>query len=210
MTRFFALAGVALGLAVPSSARPQATVDLPVVLPAAVVDLRTAAGAALVQGQWRYSDVKVIDVDHREPGADLRPSGAANRTNDITPHAESPDFDDSAWETIEPAALENRRSHGRLAFNWYRTTITLPEKVGGFDVTGATVVFELVIDDYAEIWVDGRLPLVLGQTGGRVIKGFNAPNRVVLTRDARPGQQIRLAIFGINGPGLQASGELHL
>ena len=62
------------------------------------------------------------------------------------------------------------------------------------------MVLELVLDDYAEIWVDGKLPLVLGQTGGQLIKGFNAPNRVVLSRDARPGQQIQLAIFGINGP----------
>jgi gluconolactonase len=178
----------------------QATVDLPVVLPEAVVDLRTAGGASLVKAQWRYSDVKLVEVDHHAPGPDLRPSGPANRTHDISPHAEAADFDDSAWEAIEPAGLETRRSNGRLAFNWYRTRVTLPDKVAGFDVTGSTVVFELVIDDYAEIWVDGKLPLVLGQTGGQLIKGFNAPNRVVLTRDARPGQQIQLAIFGINGP----------
>ena len=178
----------------------QATVDLPVALPAAVVDLRTQEGAALVKAQWRYSDAKIIEVDHHAPGPDLRPSGPPNRTNDITPHAGAPDFDDSGWEAIDPPALETRRSNGRLAFNWYRTRVTLPEKVGGFDVTGSTVVFELVIDDYAEIWVDGKLPLVLGQTGGQLIKGFNAPNRVVLTRDARPGQQIQLAVFGINGP----------
>ena len=127
-------------------------------------------------------------------------SGPPNRTNDISPHAEAADFDDGAWETIEPAALEARRSNGRLAFNWYRTRITLPRTLGGFDVTDATVVFELVVDDYAEIWVDGQLPLVLGQTGGQLIKGFNAPNRVVLTRDARPGQQFQLAVFGVNGP----------
>jgi gluconolactonase len=72
--------------------------------------------------------------------------------------------------------------------------------VGGFDVTGATVVLELVLDDYAEIWVDGKLPLVLGQTGGQLVKGFNAPNQVVLTTAARPGQRFQLAIFGINGP----------
>ncbi len=184
----------------PSVGMAQATVDLPAVLPAAVVDLRTTDGAALVNAQWRYSDVKVVEVDHHAPGPDLRPSGPPNRTNDITPHAEAADFDDSAWETIEPASLESRRSNGRLAFNWYRTRITLPRKVAGFDVTGSTVVFELVIDDYAEVWVDGKLPLVLGQTGGQLIKGFNAPNRVVLTRDARPGQEIQLAIFGINGP----------
>src|SRR5207253_5071658 len=39
-----------------------------------------------------------------------------------------------------------------------------------------------------------------GQVGGQVIQGFNAPNRVMLTNNARPGQQIQLAIFGINGP----------
>ncbi|HEU5305183.1 MAG TPA: SMP-30/gluconolactonase/LRE family protein, partial [Gemmatimonadales bacterium] len=186
--------------ALPALASAQATVDLPVAPPAAVVDLRTAEGAALVKAQWRYSDVKVVQVAHRAAGPDLRPSGSPNRTNDITPHAGGADFDDSTWEAIDPAALENRRSNGRLAFNWYRTRITLPEKVGGFDVAGSTVVFELVIDDYAEIWVDGRLPLVLGQTGGQLVKGFNAPNRVILTRDARPGQQIQLAVFGVNGP----------
>ena len=105
-----------------------------------------------------------------------------------------------AWERIAPEGLEARRSNGRLAFNWYRTKVTLPAKVGGFDVAGSTVVFELVVDDYAEMWVDGQLPLVLGQTGGQLVKGFNAPNRVVLTRDARPGQEIQLAVFGINGP----------
>jgi gluconolactonase len=196
------VAVIALGIlsAAASSSRAQESVDLPTVLPAAVVDLRTAEGAALVQAQWRYSDVRIVEVAHHSPGPDLRASGPANHTNDITPHAESVDYDDSAWEQIEPAALESRRSHGRLAFNWYRTGIILPEKVGGIAVTGATVVLEIAIDDYAEIWVDGRLPLVLGQTGGQLIKGFNAPNRVILTEKARPGQRIQLAIFGINGP----------
>jgi gluconolactonase len=178
----------------------QETTDLPASLPAAVVDLRTADGARLVGATWRYSEVSVVEVDHRDPGADLRPSGAPNRTNDITPHAGAADYDDSGWRVIEPQELEVRRSHGRLAFNWYRTSVTLPRKVADFDLTGSTVVFELVIDDYAEIWVNGKLPVVLGQTGGQLVKGFNAPNRVVLTRDARPGQNFQIAVFGMNGP----------
>lgn len=193
-------AAVAAVLAAPAALAAQATVDLPAVLPAAVIDLRTTDGAALANARWRYSDARIVEVDHHDPGPDLRPSGPPNRTNDIEPHAGAADFDDSAWEMIAPEGLEARRGHGRLAFNWYRTRVTLPAKVGGFDVTGATVVLELVVDDYAEVWVDGRLPLVLGQTGGQLVKGFNAPNRVLLTRDARPGQQIQLAIFGINGP----------
>jgi gluconolactonase len=192
-------AGALLALGAPG-AGAQVTTDVPTALPAAIVDLRTGEGARLVGAAWRYSDVSVVEVEHREPGPDLRPSGAPNRTNDITPHAGASEFDDSTWPVIAPAALETRRSHGRLAFNWYRTSVTLPARLGGFDVTGSTVVFELVIDDYAEIWVDGKLPVVLGQTGGQLVKGFNAPNRVLLTTDARPGQRFQLAIFGVNGP----------
>ena len=61
------------------------------------------------------------------------------------------------WEQIKPAQLEERRSTGRLCFNWYRTSVTIPDKIGSFDPTGSTVVFEIAIDDYAEVWVDGKL-----------------------------------------------------
>ena len=178
----------------------QVTGDVPGVRPEAIVDLKTDEGLALVKGQWRYSNVKVIDVDHHGPGADLAPSGPPNRTQDIDLHAGAADFDDSKWEVLKPIQLEERRSTGRLCFSWYRTSLTIPDRIGPFNPTGSTVVFEIAIDDYAEVWVDGRLPLVLGQSGGQLIKGFNAPNRVVLTRNAKPGQRIQLAVFGINGP----------
>ena len=61
-------------------------------------------------------------------------------------------------------------------------------------------MFETVVDDYAEVWVNGEMPHALGDTGGPVVAGFNAPNRVVLTRDARPGDRFVIAVFGINGP----------
>ncbi len=93
-----------------------------------------------------------------------------------------------------------RLANGRVCFNWYRIAVTVPERVGELDPTGATLVFEVVVDDYAEVWVDGEMPLVLGLSGGQVVAGFNAPNRVVLTRDARPGDTFQLAVFGINGP----------
>ena len=189
------MAAAALGLSAAS-----ATAELAPPRPDAVIDLRTPAGVSLVAGEWRYRNAQIVEVDHRSPGPDLRASGAPNRTHDVTPHAGAADFDDSSWERIDPASLEARRSTGRLCFNWYRIKITLPEKVGAFPVEGATVFFEIVIDDYAEIWVDGKLPVVLGQTGGPLVKGFNAPNRVRLTESARPGQPIQLAIFGMNAP----------
>ena len=168
--------------------------------PDAVVDLRTAEGVRLVSGQWRYHEATIAEADFRAPGPDLKPSGRPIKTRDLEPKAGSADFDDSRWDAIEPAALESRRSTGKLCFNWYRTSITIPERVGAFGTAGSTVVFEIVVDDYAEVWVDGHLPRVLGQTGGPLVKGFNAPNRVVLTGNARPGQRIQLAILGANGP----------
>ena len=63
----------------------------------------------------------------------------------------------------------------------------MPEKVAGFDTKGSTVVFEIVVDDYAEVWVNGKAPFVLGQNGGTVAAGWNAPNRVVLTRERAAG-----------------------
>ncbi len=168
--------------------------------PDAVIDLMTEEGIRLVKGQWRYSDTKIVEVAHRSPGPDLGPSGGPNRTYDIQPHAGAADFDDSAWEAIPPAGLETRRSTGRLCFNWYRIAITIPDRIGAYDPTGSTAVFEVVIDDYAEVWVNGRLPLVLGQAGGHLVKGFNAPNRVIVAKDVKPGQRIQLAVLGANGP----------
>ena len=182
------------------SAGAQSIMDPPFGRPDAVIDLATRKGAELVKGQWRYSDTRIIEVDSRGVGPDLKPSGPPNKTYDYTPHAGTADFDDSKWEAIDPTTLDARRSTGKICFNWYRIALTVPEKIGSFDPTGSTVAFEIVIDDYSEIWVDGKLPRVLGQPGGPVIKGFNAPNRVVIGRDVKPGQRIQLAVFGANGP----------
>lgn len=174
--------------------------------PDAIVDLQTREGAALVGAQWRYSDTTVEAVDFVSVGADLAPSGPPNRTYEVHPRAEAVDFDDTQWRTLLPEETMLRLSTGRVCFNWYRVTCTLPERVGDTDVTGATVVFETAIDDYAEVWVNGALPKSIGDDGGAVVAGFNAPNRVVLTTDARPGQRFTIAVFGINGP-ISASPE---
>jgi gluconolactonase len=168
--------------------------------PDAIVDLRTTGGASLVHGQWRYSDAAVIPAANKAPGADLRASGAPVATLDVDPKAGVTDFDDSRWTAIAATDLEARRTNGKLSFSWYRINVTIPERIGGFDTSGSTIYFEVVVDDYAEVWVDGKLPRPLGQSGGALIKGFNAPNRVLLTRNARPNQRIQLAVFAANGP----------
>jgi gluconolactonase len=171
--------------------------------PDAVVDLQTAAGAALVEAEWRYSDAHVNEIDFVELGSaqdPLGPGTVPNRTYDVVPHAEAADYDDSGWRVLRPDETMARLSNGRVCFNWYRTAVTMPERVGETEVAGATVVFEVVVDDYAEVWVNGELPHTLGDTGGPVVGGFNSPNRVILSRDARPGERFQIAVFGMNGP----------
>src|ERR1051326_872820 len=118
----------ATAAAAPGTTTAQVTADAPATRPAAIVDLTTADGLHLVQGQWRYSDVRIVEVEHRAAGPDLRASGAPNRTYDITPHAGAADFDDSTWPVLDD--LRARKGNGRLSFNWYRTTLTIPERVG--------------------------------------------------------------------------------
>ena len=58
---------------------------LRVVLPDAMVDLRTTDGAARVKGQWRYSDTHIHEIEHRSVGADLKASGPKNKIFDFSP-----------------------------------------------------------------------------------------------------------------------------
>jgi gluconolactonase len=171
-----------------------------VMRPDAIVDLRTLDGAAHLNAQWRFSDTRIQPVDRRDVGPDLGPSGPKNCTYDFAPDARAADFDDTKWETIPADSLETRRGHGWLSFLWYRVNVTVPERVAHFDTRGSAVVFEIVMDDYSEIWVNGKGSFVQGQAGGAAASGWNAPNRVVLTKNAQPGEKFQIAVLAINGP----------
>ena len=201
--------GLSIALAIALLATRAFGAEAPTGTPAATLDLGTSAGVAAVNATWRYRDAKISEVDFRSVGHDLKPTGAPNRTYDFAPHAGVRDFDDSAWETIEPGTLAARRSTGKLCFNWYRLNLTVPARVGDFATAGGTLVFEATVDDYAEVWVDGVLSRTLGQRGGSVVAGFNVPNRLVIARGVQPGQRIQLALFGINGP-ISASPENYI
>lgn len=173
---------------------------LPRTAAGASLDLTTRDGLAAVRGRWRYADAKLSGTDFPSPGPDGKPAGPPRATYELTPRPGEASFDQAAWETIDPESLPGRRAGGRVCFNWYRLTATVPETIGRFGVAGSTIVLEIVVDDYAEVWVDGRLERELGQSGGTVIGGFNTPNRVVVARGAEPGQALDIAVFGINGP----------
>lgn len=176
------------------------TSETPSGRPDATIDLTSDGGVALVGGAWRVHPAHLVEVDFRAAGPDRKPSGPPNRTLGVEPAAGARDFDDSGWEELEAAHLDRRLGDGRVSFVWYRMRVTVPARVGDLDPTGATVVLDTVVDDYAEVWVDGELRHEIGQRGGSVVAGWNAPNRLVVGRGVLPGQVIQLAIFGINAP----------
>jgi hypothetical protein len=152
------------------------------------IDLQTKEGVATVKGEWKYHNVKIVEVEGKGP------DGKPNKTNNVDPRAEKPEFDDSQWEVIAPETLKNPRSTGQVCFCWYRIKITIPP-----EAAGKAVFFTTTVDDYGEIWVDGKLPRTPGKVGEAIVAGFNAPNRVEL-KDPQPGKVYQIAVFAINGP----------
>jgi hypothetical protein len=152
------------------------------------IDLQTKEGAAAVKGEWRYHDVKLVEVDGKGP------DGKPNKTYNIEPKAFGAEFDDSKWEIVVPETLRSARSTGQICFCWYRIKITIPP-----EAEGKSVFFSTTVDDYGEIWVDGKLPRTPGKGGEAVVAGFNTPNRVEL-KDPKPGKVYQISVFAINGP----------
>ena len=180
---------------VPAPPPPPAP-QMPPSIPATFVsDLMTAQGSQAYGAQWRAMEARIIEAKPI-PGALTQ----HKTTYDISPKAGDTNFDDSKWPVIEPKDLSVRRGGGHVSFVWYRANITIPARVGDFDTNGAKAVLTVLVDDYAEVWINGQMPRRAGYPSPATVQGFNMPNRVVLSDSVKPGDRFQLAVFGINGP----------
>lgn len=185
---------------------PQETRQLAIDKPQAIADLRSAEGAASVNAQWSTQTARIVEKSFRSPGpkqdgsdpSPLYPTGAPVQTNYLTPQIGDANFYKN-FQLIKPTELEKRQGNGLLSFVWYKVDITIPAQVGKFPTKGSTAVFEIVVDDYSEVWVNGKQASVFGQSGNGVISGYNSRNRIVLTDNANEGDQFSIAILAING-----------
>ena len=150
-------------------------------MPRATLDLQSADDLRLVNGVWRFAQGLVPGEPNE--GLVARISGSPARLAD---------YDDSDWETTDN--IGEWRSDG-LTFIWYRIKITIPETVDGRKVQGTRCLIETCIDDYGEIWIDGECDRQAG-----AVRGFNVPQRVVVSADPQPGDQHTIALLAINGP----------
>ena len=173
--------------------------------PQAIADLRSSEGAALVKAQWFVQEAHVKDQSFRMPGPSptdallLYPTGGTIQTHTLHPQIGAADFDRN-WQVVNATDLEKRQGTGLFSFAWYKVEVTIPVAIGKLTTGGTTAVFEITMDDYSEIWVNGKQMVGFGQSGNGLISGFNTRNRVILTNNAQPGQQFTILILGINGP----------
>ncbi len=183
----------------------QETRQLAVGKPDAIADLKTNDGAALVNAKWFVQPAHIEEADFKAPGAGatdpmkLYPTGMQIKTHTLHPQIGVADFNKGLVE-INPTDLEMREGMGLISAAWYYVKIMLPETIGKIPVNGSTAVFEITVDDYSEIWVNGKQMHGFGQSGDGVISGYNTRNRIILDDHAKPGETFAIAILGINGP----------
>ena len=102
------------------------------------------------------------------------------------------EYDDSGWD--QDVNVQERLSVG-FTFAWYRLAFTMPEEVRGQKVAGNRVYFETNVDNYGEIYIDGKIDGSIG-----VVTGNNTPKRMMIEEPAVPGAKHVIALLVANAP----------
>jgi hypothetical protein len=160
-------------------------------MPRVALDLNTVEDRQHVKGQWRVAPGLVPGEPNEGLTAEVRASPARLM-----------DHDDSAWEVCEN--IRESRSAG-FTFAWYRIAVEVPARIGGVELAGSRVWFETNIDNYGEIWIDGKIDRSTG-----VIVGINAQHRVEVSASAAPGARHVIACLVLNGPLAEPRGGIFM
>ena len=160
-------------------------------MPRIELNLNRADDLKKVKAQWRIGAGLVPG----EPNEGLK----AQLLN--TP-ARLPDYDDSRWEVC--TNIRKSLSVG-FTFAWYRVTVEIPGQVDGAAVADSRVFFETNVDNYGEVWVDGKIDRTAG-----VVAGINAPQRVEVSPKAVAGAKHVIACLVANGPLAEPRGGIFM
>jgi hypothetical protein len=160
-------------------------------MPRIELNLNKADDLATVKAQWRIGPGLVPG----EPNEGLK----AQLLN--TP-ARLADYDDSRWEIC--TNIRKSLSVG-FTFAWYRITVAIPAQVDGMALADSRVFFETNVDNYGEVWVDGKIDRQAG-----VITGINAQQRVEVSPKAVPGAKHVIACLVANGPLAEPRGGIFM
>ncbi|MDI6828602.1 MAG: hypothetical protein QME62_08980, partial [Armatimonadota bacterium] len=107
------------------------------------------------------------------------------KTEDV-PEANKPDFDDSSWESVTCGHKWKCRG-----FAWFRANITIPGSIDGKATNRRPVGIKWNAGNGGEIYVYGRLQSRYAN---------DHPGLILLTKSARPGEQVPVAVRVFMGP----------
>jgi alpha-mannosidase len=96
-------------------------------------------------------------------------------------HGESPSLDDSAWKVVKAEAETGNEAV------WFRRWIEVPQKLHGYDLTGARIWFHFNAS------ANGPMPQIIYFNGRRVALGDDL-EPIVLFDHAQPGEKILVAV----------------
>ncbi len=160
-------------------------------MPRIALDLNNEEDRRKVKGQWRIGPGLVPGQANEGLTAQL-----------LETAARLAEYDDSGWEIC--ANIRKSISKG-FTFAWYRIAVELPEQVNGVPVRDYHVWFETNVDNYGEVWIDGKMDRATG-----AIVGLNASQRVDVSAKAQPGARHVIAVLAVNGPLAMPRGGIFL
>ncbi|MGC1658598.1 MAG: glycoside hydrolase family 38 C-terminal domain-containing protein [Candidatus Acidiferrales bacterium] len=96
-------------------------------------------------------------------------------------HAESPDLDDSSWQSV------SANSRAPMDAVWYRRWFQVPKTLNGYDLTGSRIWFQFVA------YANGPMPQIIYFNGRRVALGDDLEPIVLFDR-AQPGDRVLVAV----------------
>lgn len=97
------------------------------------------------------------------------------------PHGEAMSLDDSSWQTVQPGSEVPAQAV------WYRTVITVPQSLGGYDPTGTSIWFSFRVSSHEDV------PEIVYLNGRRVALGADL-EPIALTDNAKPGERFLVAV----------------
>jgi alpha-mannosidase len=109
------------------------------------------------------------------------PSSAWKMHGGDLAHGEDVNLDESGWQAITiPGKAPNDAA-------WFRQTYTVPQTLGGYDLTGARIWFQF------HATANGPMPEILYFNGRRVALGDDL-EPVILFDNAKPGEKVTVAV----------------
>jgi hypothetical protein len=156
-----------------------------------MLDLNQADDLKKVKGQWRLGPGLVPGEPNEGLKAQL-----------LNSPARLPDYDDSRWEIC--TNVRKSLSTG-FTFAWYRIAIEIPAHVNDVAVADSRLFFETNVDNYGEVWIDGKIDRTAG-----VIAGINAQRRVEVSPKVVPGARHVIACLVANGPLAEPRGGIFM